>query len=618
MISHQSAVGLDESGRRSWIASCWCDMRQRQAAGCSFAAEEYLSGSVEADVVVDLVYGEYMLRREAGQAVDVEAFVKRFPLQADALRRQLMLEEAFSSTGHDADETAVVPARPRPAKAPAERIGKYVLVAPLASGGQADVYRALHPDLKIEVAIKVPRRRANAFASLEELRAEAQTLAALSHPNLARVFDLGEHDGLPYLVSEYIRGRTLEQFAQDQCPTPREAALLVAKTARALSAAHTSGVVHLDIKPRNILVDEQGEPRLIDFGLAIRRHAADQIEPEAGSLRGTLCFMSPEQAQGNHQSVGPRSDIFALGGVLFYLLTGQCPYDSDDWRQTLEQARQGNWRRELMVEKQVPRALQAICQRAMDVARERRFVTADELATELERYARPKPWTRRNLLAAGGVGVAALLLAAPFWRSPAKSADQTKPPATSENTPILAIDIWDDGRYLRLADATPLKNGDRLRLTARLPADHHAALFLLTSEGQWKLLSQLAPTDNAPGEATAILRFPADEDQAAPLSGPPGTEVVVACGRRKGPITLADLQDVLPTTTPQPWPALPDMTVMLADASEVHVLAQGRDFGPPVNAPNPERLVRERLQELQSALSRRFDCFEAVAFFHGE
>jgi serine/threonine protein kinase len=612
MIPRNSSPDLDTPQRRTWIATCWSDMRRRQAAGLPFAAEDYLTESAsEADRVVDLVYGEYMLRREAGQIVNYATFLKRFPQQADALQRQFALEDALSSARPGADETTVLPPQPTTLNKAPERIGKYLIVASLASGGQAHVYRALHPDLKIEVAIKVPRRRANAPSPPpDELRAEAQTLAALSHPNLARVFDVGEHDGLPYLVSEYIRGRTLEQFALDQSPSPREAALLVAKTARALAVAHSSGVVHLDIKPRNILIDERGEPRLIDFGLAIRRHADDETAAESGSLRGTLCFMSPEQAQGNQTAIGPRSDIFALGGVLFYLLTRQCPYDSDNFTELLEQARQGNWRRELLVDKQVPSSLQRICQRAMDVALERRFATADEFAAELERYALPPLWRRRNLLAAGCLGVAALLLTAPFLRSSGAPTNDAAPAAPAGNHPLLSIQVWDDGRYLRLVDATPLKNGDRLRLTAKLPADCHAAMFLLTSEGQWKLLSQAEPA--------STLQFPADDDQAVPLNGPPGTEVVIVCGQHGSPISLADLLNVTGTTTSQPWPPLPDMTVMLADVSDVHVLQQGRDFGPPANTPNPERLVRERLHALRDALAKRFDCFEAVAFFHGE
>ena len=149
-----------------------------------------------------------------------------------------------------------------------------------------------------------------------EIIEEGKILSELEHPHLVRVYDLDFLDDRPYLVMEYIRGRNLEQFAAEDPVSPRQAAALVAKVAGAADYAHRRGIIHRDIKPKNILVDESGEPRLIDFGMARLRTAwsDDRKEPDGG----TFAFMAPEQARiespEDRQKVGPRSDVFAPGG----------------------------------------------------------------------------------------------------------------------------------------------------------------------------------------------------------------------------------------------------------------------------------------------------------------
>ena len=225
-----------------------------------------------------------------------------------------------SSTDPPEDDFDVTdPAR---RKARPESIGRYRIVGELDSGGQAAVYRAVHPTLPRDLAIKIAHEPTEIDRSL--LRGDAEILCELDHPNLVRVHDLDVHDGRPFVAMEFVRGRNLHQVAEQAPPSPAQAAAWVAEVAWALAYVHSRGIVHQDIKPKNIMLDESGRPRLIDFGMARWRHAWSSNR--AGPSGGTLAFMAPEQARGESKRVGEPSDIFGLGGVLYFLLTGKAPF----------------------------------------------------------------------------------------------------------------------------------------------------------------------------------------------------------------------------------------------------------------------------------------------------
>ena len=215
-------------------------------------------------------------------------------------------------------------------------IGKYLVVGRFPPSGQAEVFRVVHPQFHQERVLKLAKEPVGPDGR-SEIVEEGKILAELEHPHLVRVYDLDFLGDRPYLVMEYIRGRNLEQYAGEKPLSPRQAAALVAKVAGAAAFAHRRGIVHRDIKPRNILVDEAGEPRLIDFGMARLRTAwsDDRKEPDGG----TFAFMAPEQARiespEDRQKVGPRSDVFALGAMLYFLLTGQAPFRGRDLARSL-------------------------------------------------------------------------------------------------------------------------------------------------------------------------------------------------------------------------------------------------------------------------------------------
>ncbi len=423
---------------------------------------------------------------------------------------------------------------------------------------------------------------------------------------------------------EFIRGRTLEQFARQAKPSCREAALLVAKLARGLAVAHRCGIAHLDIKPSNVLVDDRGEPHLIDFGLA---HLSDAWHLEVldeRSLRGTLCFMAPEQAQGRAADIDYRSDIFALGGLLFFMLTGSAPYPPGKFEELLQRVRACQWDQELLYHRHIPPRLRHCCLRAMAETPDRRFSGAEAFAKTLERFCHePSHWR----IAAGGavatllaLGVSLALLEYGFPSGGSRSdppvgrsgepvsARPPQPSATVVAAPDLTVEAWESDRFRCLPECAPLRTGDQLRIVAKIPPGMYYSLFLLDSEGQFQALQE-----GRAGEEPLELRYPAT-GKAVPLIGPPGTELVVLCGRRSGGVKLSDLRGAHAGN--QRLPALPGLSVLWLDRRGVSVLQRGRSFGVPADLPDPETAVRDVLESFHHRLAAQTDFFEALAFSH--
>ncbi len=217
-----------------------------------------------------------------------------------------------------------------------DAIGKYKVVGRIDGGGEADVYRVIHIKLGNDLVLKLSRQPVGTD-DRSGLIEEGRLLVDLEHPNLVRIYDLDFHQDRPFLVMEYVHGRNLEDYARDEPVTGRRAAELVAKLAAVMDVAHRRGITHCDIKPKNVLMDGRGEPRLIDFGMARLRHGwSDLRHPTWG---GTLAYMAPEQARLEIDRIGPRSDIFALGGVLYFLLTGLAPFSGKDQDEVWDRAR---------------------------------------------------------------------------------------------------------------------------------------------------------------------------------------------------------------------------------------------------------------------------------------
>lgn len=297
------------------------------------------------------------------------------------------------------------------------RIGRYEIRRLLGRGGMGAVYLAHDPELDRPVALKVPRL-AGPDAEERFLR-EARAAAAVTHPNLCPVYDVGRADGVPYLTMAYLAGPTLtEVLRQEGALAPARAAGLAAGVARGMAEAHRHGIVHRDLKPGNILLDGRGEPVVTDFGLALRAQPPraegdtgatlhhDPRLTQSGMLVGTPAYMAPEQARGALDRIGPASDVYALGAILFELLTGRLPFPSVPLGEMVRQLEQTPAPLPSALRRGIGPGLDAICRRALAKLPAERFASMDAFAQALAPYAAPGGRGRRWAAAA-----VALLLA---------------------------------------------------------------------------------------------------------------------------------------------------------------------------------------------------------------
>jgi predicted Ser/Thr protein kinase len=534
---------------------------------------------------------------------EVQTHLDACPLcrqRLDALRGEAMhLRRAAQAMDSATRPTQVSHSADSPALPGA--IGKYYVVGILGGGGQATVYRVLHPELNKELVIKLARFSCATDAEEQALLVrEGRVLADLDHPGLARVHDLGFHDGRPFLVMEYVRGVTLEQYAAGRRLTPQQAAALVAQVAQALAVAHRRGVVHQDIKPANILIDEAGRPRLIDFGLARLRGAWTGEAAQPGG--GTAAYMSPEQAREEEGRISPQSDVFALGAVLYFLLTGKPPFVGPGWQQAREQAARCDLDREAL--RTAPRRLRTLCLRALAAEPGERHADAAELAADLERsLARPRWW----LL---GAATASLMLTVlGLWWAFHEPGAVPQPPVPDtrdqalKDDPLKLTTVERGQTVLTLDSALPLRTRDRLHLECALPAGVQPALFWFDQEGKLLELTETEVIDDR-------FHYPAHK-KTVPLTGEPGTELILVCGGKGGNPGLKELQELLGSG---PLPPLPEgVKGVLLSARAVRIKAL-RGVGDPV--PSVASAALERLEKLRKGLARRYEFIAGLAFPH--
>jgi WD40 repeat protein/tetratricopeptide (TPR) repeat protein len=344
-------------------------------------------------------------------------------------------------------ETATLPPALAEVIAPGAAVPGYEILGELGRGAMGVVYRARQTKLNRLVALKMILSGAHAGADdLARFRIEAEAIARLQHPNIVQVYEFGEHDGKPFFSLELCTSGTLEQKLDGTPLSPDEAAALVDALARATHAAHEKGVVHRDLKPANILLVSGGvvsgewsdatrhlpltthQPKITDFGLAKMFDAAMPRTgaTATGAIMGTPSYMAPEQAGGKGGEIGPATDVYALGAILYECLTGRPPFRAATMLDTLMQVVNDDPVSPRALNPRVPRDLETICLKCLKKEPLRRYASARELADDLRRFRSGEPivarpvgpcerglrWARRRPAAAALIAVSALAAAA--------------------------------------------------------------------------------------------------------------------------------------------------------------------------------------------------------------
>jgi tetratricopeptide (TPR) repeat protein len=361
------------------------------------------------ELVLDLICHEMLLRERRGESPGAEEYLRRFPDFADDLRMQLDVRQVLR--GKAAIPTTIINAVPtvRAATLPAQ-VDNYELLSELGRGGMGVVYLARHADLKRLVALKMIQSPAHSCPEqVTRFRGEAEVLASIQHPNIIQIYEIGEWDGRPFLALEYLAGGGLDRRLNGSPHPPRQAAQLLRTLVRAVGAAHEAGVIHRDLKPANVMFTADDTPKITDFGLAKRLDSATG-QTITGDILGTPHYMAPEQAYGRREAVGPSTDIYALGAILYELLTGRPPFTGASVWDTLEQMVALDPVPPSRLHSKVPRDLEIICLKCLEKEPGRRYASAADLAEDLRRFlagepigARPSPtwerawkWTRRH------------------------------------------------------------------------------------------------------------------------------------------------------------------------------------------------------------------------------
>jgi len=611
------------------------------------ALDDFLAGVPEGErlaVLIELVHSDLEFRLKAGELARVEDYLARYPhlagqpaMVADLLAAEFHLRsrcdpyhtadylvrfpehagliECFTQEHHAGQETVAHPGDPAPATGrPRAATGGlappgYEILGELGHGGMGIVYRARQVRLNRIVALKVIRTGPEATPEdLARFRTEGEAVARLQHPHIVQIYDSGEHDGRPYFALEFVDGGSLAGRLKGRPLPPRQGARLVQTLAGAVHHAHQQKVLHRDLKPANVLLAADGTPKVTDFGLA--RWLDEVGQTRSGLVVGSLPYLAPEQANGQISQLGPATDVFGLGAILYECLTGRPPYCGSGNMELLKQASRGQVVPPRQLNRQVPRGLERICLKALAAEPAQRYGSAAELERALDRYLQRR---RLGMLAALAAAVLLLvtgLLAGGRWLVPVGK------PGFRGALDILVTEPGNPRRdRLRLYEprARPLRPDDEIRIEVDLNRPGYCYVLWFDAQGQvipiypWVDFDwSKRPVQERP---VAELRLPEGNYRYPIVVSPPGLETLLLLVRDTPLPVGVDLRGLLGEPKAQ---AYANLHYMAWFRNGLEVMDEDkRKPGEPRRHSNPA----VRLQDhIQARLGSQFAYSRAVVF----
>lgn len=350
------------------------------------------------DTLSEVAFGQlddYLIQLQRGRQPNREAVLARYPHLANTLACLEALEllapplDLARLNGKRHSWTEAVSAGNLCTGAATEgsfEFGAYEVEGEIGRGGMGVVFKARHKELKRPVALKMILSGQLASPELiKRFQDEARAAAALHHPNIVSIYEAGQQQGQPFFAMQFIGGPSLAKRLEEGPLEPEAAARLIQQIAQAVAHLHQNNIVHRDLKPSNILLDEEGCPYVSDFGL-VKVVTGESHRTSTGVIVGTPSYMAPEQASGHAEMVGPLSDVYSLGVILYELLTGRPPFREATPLDTLVQVLEGEPKPPREIRPQVPAELELICLRCLEKEPNQRYPSAAALASDLEKF----------------------------------------------------------------------------------------------------------------------------------------------------------------------------------------------------------------------------------------